>query len=59
MHEVRIKVMIQKTVFMRNWSRFFFYHFNKHHMKIPLGDFNVKMGRENIFKLTVGIESLH
>jgi len=28
-------------------------------MKILLGDFNAKMGRENIFKLTVGNESLH
>jgi hypothetical protein len=28
-------------------------------MKILLGDFNVKEGRENIFKLTIGNESLH
>ena len=28
-------------------------------MKIILGDFNAKMGRENIFKPTVGNESLH
>jgi exonuclease III len=28
-------------------------------MKIILGDFNVKVGRENIFKATIGIESLH
>jgi hypothetical protein len=28
-------------------------------MKILLGDFNVKVGRENIFKPTVGKESLH
>jgi hypothetical protein len=28
-------------------------------MKILLGDFNVKVGRENIFKLTIGKESLH
>jgi len=28
-------------------------------MKILLGDFNAKVGRENIFKLTVGNESLH
>ena len=28
-------------------------------MKFLLGDFNAKMGRENIFKLTIGNESLH
>jgi hypothetical protein len=28
-------------------------------MKILLGDFSVKVGRENIFKLTIGNESLH
>jgi hypothetical protein len=28
-------------------------------MKILLGDFNVKVGRENIFKPTIGNESLH
>ena len=36
-----------------------FDHFPKYHMKIILGNFNAKVGRENIFKLTVGIESLH
>jgi hypothetical protein len=28
-------------------------------MKILLGDFNTKMGRENIFKPTIGKESQH
>ena len=28
-------------------------------MKIILGDFNAKVRRENIFKLTIGNESLH
>jgi len=28
-------------------------------MKILLGYFNAKVGRENIFKLTIGNESLH
>jgi hypothetical protein len=36
-----------------------FYHFPKHHMKILLGDFNAKVGRENIFKPTIGNEMLH
>jgi len=27
-----------------------FYHFPKYHMKILLGDFNAKVGRENVFK---------
>jgi hypothetical protein len=35
-----------------------FYHFPKYHIKILLGDFNVKVGRANIFKLTIGNESL-
>jgi endonuclease/exonuclease/phosphatase family metal-dependent hydrolase len=33
--------------------------FPKYHMKILLGDFNVKVGREDIFKLTIGNESLY
>ena len=36
-----------------------FDYFPKYHMKILLGNFNEKVGRENIFKLTIGIESLH
>jgi hypothetical protein len=32
--------------------------FPKYHMKILLGDFNVKVGRENIFKLTIRNKSL-
>ena len=35
-----------------------FDHFPRYHMKILLGDFNAKVGRENIFKPTIGNESL-
>jgi endonuclease/exonuclease/phosphatase family metal-dependent hydrolase len=33
--------------------------FPKYHMKILFGDFNAKEGREDIFKQTIGNESLH
>jgi exonuclease III len=33
--------------------------FHKYHMKILLGDFNAKVGREDIFKPTIGNETLH
>jgi hypothetical protein len=33
--------------------------FPKYHMKILLGDFNVKVGREDIYKPTIENESLH
>ena len=35
-----------------------FGHFRKYHVKFPLGDFNAKVGRENIFKPTTGNESI-
>ena len=35
-----------------------FDHFPKYHTKILLGYFNAKVGRENIFKPTIGQESL-
>ena len=34
-------------------------NFPEYQMKILLGDFNAKVGRENIFKPTHGNESLH
>ena len=36
-----------------------FDHFRRYHMKILLGDLNAKVGRENIFKPTIGNKSLH
>jgi hypothetical protein len=36
-----------------------FTKFPKHHMKMLLGDFNAKVGRDDIFKPTIGNESLH
>ena len=36
-----------------------FDHFPKYYMKILLGDFNTKLGREDIFKPIIGQESLH
>jgi hypothetical protein len=35
------------------------YKFPKYHTKILLGDFSVKIGREEIFKTTTGNESSH
>jgi len=43
-----------KAVFMWNWSRFLIIF-----LKILLEDFNVKVGRKNIFKPIIGNDSLH
>jgi len=48
-----------KDSFYEELEQVFFYHFPKYHMKILLGDINAKVGRENIFKPTIGQESLH
>jgi hypothetical protein len=36
-----------------------FYQFPRYHMKILLGDFNAKVGREDIFKPIIGNEGPH
>jgi len=36
-----------------------FFYLPKYHMKILLGDFNAKLGTENVFKPTTEKESLH
>jgi hypothetical protein len=48
-----------KDSFYEELGQGLFYHFPKYHMKILLVDFNAKVGRENIFKPTIGKESLH
>jgi hypothetical protein len=58
MLQVRRNVTIQKTGFIMNLSSFF-YHFPKYHVKILFRDFIAKVGRENIFKLTIGNDSPH
>ena len=49
--------MIQKTFFYEELQQVFDH--SKYHMKILLEDFNAKVGRKNIFKLTIGNENLH
>ena len=36
-----------------------FYHFSNYHIKIMLGNFNAKFGREDILKLKIVNDSLH
>jgi hypothetical protein len=56
MRKVRRKVT--KENFYKE-SEQFFDHFPKYHMKILLGDFNAKLGRQDIFKPTIGNGSLY
>ena len=58
MHQARRKVDDSKDSFYEEIEQVFD-HFPKYHMKIILGDFNAKMGRENILKPTIGNRSLH
>jgi hypothetical protein len=47
-----------KDIFYEKFERVFD-NFTRYHTKILLGDFNAKVGREDIFKPTIGNESLH
>jgi len=51
--------MIQRQFYEELEKFFFFNNFPKYRMKIALGDFNAKVARENIFKPTIGNQSLH
>jgi endonuclease/exonuclease/phosphatase family metal-dependent hydrolase len=58
--------MPQQRINLIMWRRAFYEElesvldrFPKYHMKILLGDFNAKVGKEEIFKPTIGNESLH
>ena len=54
-----VKRKLLSRTHLYTWKQGFFYHCPKYHMKILLGDFNEKVGREIIFKPTTGQESLH
>ena len=58
MYQVRRKSDNSKDSFYEELQQVF-NHFPKYHMKSLLGDFNAKVGRENIFKPTNGNNSLH
>ena len=57
-HHLRRKVMKSTNSFYKEFEQVSD-HFPMYHMKILLRDFNAKLGREDIFKLTIGNESLH
>jgi hypothetical protein len=56
MRQVRRKVITKKCY---DESEQIFDHFPKYHIKNLLGDFNAKLGREDIFKPTIGNGILH
>jgi len=56
MRQVRRKMITKKCC---EESEQIFDHFPKYHIKILLGDFNAKLGREDIFKPTIGHGILH
>jgi hypothetical protein len=48
-----------KDSFYEELGLVFFLQFPRYDVKILLGDFNAKIGRESIYKPTTGNESLH
>jgi len=50
--------MIQNSFFFEELQQVL-EHFPQYHIKILVGDFNAKLGREDIFKLTISNVSLH
>jgi hypothetical protein len=57
MPQLRIKILT-KDSFYKELEQVFD-QFPRYHMKIMLGDFIAKVGREDIFKPIIGNESLH
>jgi hypothetical protein len=57
MPQQKIKIDDTRVSFYKELEHVFD-KFPKYHMKILLGDFNAKVGREDIFKQTTGNESL-
>ena len=55
--QLKIRTMILKIAFMKKIERLFD-QLPMYHKKILLGDFNAKVGRENIFQPTIGTESV-
>jgi endonuclease/exonuclease/phosphatase family metal-dependent hydrolase len=57
MHQQKRKLIIKDSFYEELEG--VFDHFPKYHMTILFGDFNAKVGREDIFKPASGNESLH
>jgi len=55
MHHLRIKRDDSKDSFYEELEHVFS-HFPHDHTETVLGDFNAKMGRQDIFKMTIGNE---
>jgi exonuclease III len=59
MPQLKVKLTIRIKVRFYDELKQVFDKFPKHHIKIVLGDFNAKVGREDIFKPTTENASLH
>jgi len=57
-HQVIREVIIKKNSFYEGLEQVVD-HLHKYHTNFLLGDFNEKLGTEDVFKLRVGNESLH